>query len=185
MLDPHEPLGDDFLKQAPQSELLKPLFKARHENNSKYRPAEIPIQTFVHGQNSLWQSVVLSEEEELLALSYRKGEIWRSCSGSKRVTGLDPGEAETIAVALSRSWGLLIDDQAGVELARILNPNIPIYRTCQFLVQAVNTGLLQCETAQELFNDQMCKRWGFYTKRPKKKEYLRFSCNPARCEWQG
>ncbi len=184
VLDPEEPLGAEFLLEQPQSEILRPLFVARQQQNSKYKNAELPLETFIAGRETLWRSVALTADEERLALSYRNGNIWRSCPGSKRLTGLDPGEAETIAVAISRQWSLLIDDQAGVELVKALCPQLQIVRTCQFLVRAVEKNLLQCESAEDLFNSQICGQWGFYAKRPGQKKYLRFRCNPPRCEWE-
>jgi len=183
VLDPQEPLGSEFLLEQPQSEILKPLFIARKQQNNNYKNAELPLQTFIAGRDTLWRNVVLTSDEERLAVSYRSGDIWKSCPGSKRLTGLDPGEAETIAVAISRHWGLLIDDQAGVELAKALSPELTIVRTCQFLVHAVEKNHLQCESAEDLFNNQICKEWGFYAKRPGHKEFLRFNCKPPRCEW--
>ncbi len=183
VLDPSEPRGSRFLEEEPLSEVLRPLYMARQHNNSKYKDAELPLQTFIAGSNTLWQGVELTKEEERLAITFRKGDVWKSCLESKRITGLDPGEAETIAVAISRNWTLLIDDQAGVELARALRPELPIIRTCQFLVHAVESDQLKCESAEELFNNQIRKKWGFYAKRPGVKEYLHFCCNPPRCIW--
>ena len=184
VLDPNEPLGSKFLEEAPQSEVLKPLYIARRQTNSKYIDAELPLQSFISGHNTLWRAIELTQDEERLALSFRKGDIWQSCTGSKRRTGLDPGEAETIAVALSRDWTLLIDDQAGVDLAKALRPKLPIIRTCQFLVHAVEFDHIECKSAEALFNIQIREKWGFYAKRPGIKEYLNFRCNPPRCVWQ-
>jgi hypothetical protein len=184
VLDPSEQLGSTFLEEPPQSELLKPLYIARKQANSKYVDAELPLQSFITGHNTLWKAIELTRDEERLALSFRKGDIWQSCTGSKRRTGLDPGEAETIAVALSRDWTLLIDVQAGVDLAKALRPKLQIIRTCRFLVHAVELERIQCEDAEALFNNQIRKKWGFYAKRPGTKEYLNFRCNPPRCVWQ-
>lgn len=184
VLDYSEPIGSNFLEEMPLSEILRPLFMAKKHLNSKYVDAELPLHSFIAGHNTLWKNVVLTNDEEKLALSFRNGEIWKKCAGSKRITGLDPGEAETIAVAISRNWTLLIDDQAGVELAKALNPDLPILRTCQFLVHAVESEQLKCENAEELFNNQIRKKWGFYAKRPGGKEFLHFYCNPPRCQWK-
>lgn len=185
VLDAAEPLGSNFLEDEPLSEILRPLYMAKKHNSSKYLDAELPLQSFIAGYNTLWASVALSEAEVKLAIKFRKGDIWKNCAGSKRITGLDPGEAETIAVAMSRNWTLLIDDQAGVDLARALKPDLSVVRTCQFLVHATESERIKCENAKELFNNQIRKKWGFYAKRPGAKEYLHFRCNPPRCIWQG
>lgn len=184
VLDPSEPRGVNFLEEPPLSEILRPLYMAKKHLNSKYLDAELPLQSFIAGHGALWKSVELSRYEEKMAIAFMKGDIWKKCTGSKRITGLDPGEAETVAVAISRNWTLLIDDQAGVELARALKPDLPVIRTRQFLVGAVESGQVKCENAEELFNKQIRKKWGFYAKRPGVKEYLHFCCNPPRCVWQ-
>ena len=109
VLDPFEPLGTNFLIAEPLSEILRPLFFARqirsknNEGNEKYAEAEIPIQSFVHEKDTIWQPVVLTTEEQELALEFRSPDIWKRCTQSTRRKrlGLDPGEAEALAVSSS------------------------------------------------------------------------------------
>ena len=192
VLDPLEPLGATFLKAEPLSEILRPLFFARqikskkNEGNEKYAQAEIPIQTFVNDKDKMWQPVVLTEDEQKFALEFRSPNIWKHYpeGTTRKRIGLDPGEAEALAVVVKRKWTLLADDQAAVDLAACLAPSPKVVRTCGFLVHAVNRGLLNCQQAERLFNDEICGKWGFYTKRSGSKQHLRFRCNPPQCKWE-
>ena len=167
------------------SEVLRPLF-ASEEKQERYKKTRTHIMSFARSGGTMWTGVDLSAEEYGLALSFRDKVIWDKCpSGSrKRKKGLGAGEAEVIAVAISRKWTVLLDDQAAVDLLRCLAPDLPVLRTCALLVEAVQRKLIDCRSAEILFNDQICNELLFNCKDPGSGKLLRFRCDPPRCQWE-
>lgn len=79
---------------------------------------------------------------------------------SRKKVELDLGEAEAAAIAATRGWTFLTDDQASVELLRCLYPNVPIQRTCTLLLYAAEQGVLSCEEAANRFNSRIVEELG-------------------------
>jgi predicted nucleic acid-binding protein len=90
---------------------------------------------------------------------------------------VDFGEAECAAVAVARGWRLLSDDSGIVGLMKALHPQLPVQRSCGLLVQAVQSKLLSCKDAADLYNEVFKKRWHLFTK-------LEFRCRGGKpsCE---
>lgn len=167
------------------SEVLRPLF-ASEEKQERYKKARTHIMSFARAGGAMWTGVDLSAEEYGLALSFRDKVIWEQCPPGtrKRKKGLGAGEAEVLAVAISRKWTVLLDDQAAVDLLRCLAPALPALRTCALLVEAVQRKLIDCRSAESLFNDQICNELLFNCKDPDSGKSLRFRCDPPRCQWE-
>lgn len=131
----------------------------------------------------------MTDAERELALSLTDKQVWDNLKNpvKKRKRGLDPGEAECVAVAISRKWTLLSDDQAAVDVVKGLGQPVEVIRTCQLLVKAVIAQIIDCANAKTLFNDEICGRWGFYARRRTvtgATELLQLECDPPRCEWR-
>jgi hypothetical protein len=149
------------------------------------------IQSFALGVGDLWEPVEPSKEDLVLAtrLSNRtiRSDVRRTCPGiSRKKMELDPGEAEAAAVAITRGWTFLTEDQASVELLGCLYPDVPVQRTCTLLANAVEQETLTCEEAFELFNRRMVDELGFWaTCRAKgTRQRLWLRCDPTRCSWE-
>ncbi len=167
------------------SEVLRPLF-ASEEKQERYKKTRTHIMSFARAGGTMWNGVDLSADEYTLALSFRDKVIWGKCpSGTrKRKKGLGAGEAEVLAVAISRKWTVLLDDQAAVDLLRCLAPDLPVLRTCALLVEAVQRKLIDCRSAENLFNEQICNELLFNCKDPDSGKFLRFRSDPPRCQWE-
>lgn len=167
------------------SEVLRPLF-ASEEKQERYKGTRTHIMSFARAKGTMWNGVELSTEEYALALSFRQKAIWDKCRPGtrKRKKGLGAGEAEVLAVAISRKWTVLLEDQAAVDLLRCLAPALPALRTCALLVEAVQRKLIDCRSAERLFNDQICNELLFNCKDSDSGKFLRFRCDPPRCQWE-
>lgn len=167
------------------SEVLRPLF-ASAEKQGRYKNVRTHIMSFAHAAEDMWVGVELSEAEYGLARTFREKSIWDQCPspGRKRKKGLGAGEAEVVAVAISRRWTALLDDQAAVDLMRCLAPELPVVRTCALLIEAVNRNLIDCSSAEHLFNKQICQDLLFNCKDSSTGKVLRLRCNPPRCDWE-
>lgn len=100
--------------------------------------------------------------------------VREACPGVRFARPLDAGEAEALAIASSRGWTLLVDDQAAVTAARCLYPDVPIVRSCALLVEAIRSGLITCDDARRLYAHDMQRGLGVYSP-------LRIACDPPRC----
>ncbi|MBS1992368.1 MAG: hypothetical protein JSS83_17715 [Cyanobacteria bacterium SZAS LIN-3] len=167
------------------SEVLRPLF-ASAEKQGRYQNVRTQIMSFARAAEDMWVGVELSEAEYSLASTFREKTIWDQCpsTGRRRKKGLGAGEAEVLAVAISRRWTALLDDQAAVELMHCLAPNLPVVRTCALLTEAVNRNLIDCGSAEILFNKQICEELLFNCKNSATGKVLRLRCNPPRCVWE-
>ncbi len=167
------------------SEVLRPLF-ASEEKQERYKKTRTHIMSFARAGGTMWTGVDLSKDEYALAFSFREKAIWDKCPlvRKKRKKGLGAGEAEVLAVAISRKWTVLLDDQAAVDLLRCLAPDLPVLRTCALLVEAVQRKLIDCVSAENLFNDQICGELLFNCKDPESGKFLRFRCDPPRGQWE-
>jgi len=185
VLDPAEIQFIDSATSGCSSEVLRPLFVSR-EKQERYANVKVHIMSFARADAKLWTSIELSQSEYTLALSFRDKAIWDTCpSGTrKRKKALGPGEAEVLAVAISRGWTALLDDQAAVDLLRSLAPDHPVLRTCALLVEAVRRHLIDCQIAEHLFNEQICKGLLFHCRDPNTGQLLRLRCDPPRCQWE-
>ncbi len=99
---------------------------------------------------------------------------------------LDAGEAEAAAIAVTRKWTFLTEDQASVDLVRALHPDISVVRSCSLLVHAIEVGRIECSEAEVLFNLRMVEDTGVYNIRKSQdgtRERLRLRCDPPGCEW--
>lgn len=59
-----------------------------------------------------------------------------------RVAGLGRGEAAALSIALTRGHGLATDDQDAIEVARAIDPAIPIHRIRALLLRLVERRLV-------------------------------------------
>ena len=183
VLDPAEISALDLPNSKPTSEVLRPLF-SDPEKRERYAPVQVHILNFARAVDDLWAGIVLTDTEVILASSFRERSIWNSCITTKRKRGLGPGEAEVLAVAITRDWTALIDDQAAVELLKCLSPDTVILRTCGLLVHAVEKNLLNCAAAEDLFNVQICGALMFNSRNSTTGQHIRLRCNPTRCAWE-
>jgi len=191
VLDVEETRLPDFPRTEPTSEFLRPLHMAGLPGYSEYRKIAPYIQSFALGAGDLWEPVEPSKEELALAarLSNRtiRSEVRRVCpeTGRNRAE-LNPGEAEAAAIAITRGWTFLTDDQASVELLSCLYPDVPVQRTCALLVHTVEKEALTCEEASELFNRRMVDELGFWATRrlDGTRQRLWLRCDPTRCLWE-
>ncbi len=191
VLDVEETRLPDFPRTEPASEFLRPLHMARLPGYPEYRKIAPVIQSFALGAGDRWEPVEPSKEELVLAarLSNRtiRSEVRRVCPETSRIRAeLDPGEAEAAAIAITRGWTFLTEDQASVELLGCLYPDVPMQRTCTLLVYAVEKETLTCEEASELFNRRVVDELGFWATRRADgtNQRLWLRCNPARCSWE-
>ncbi len=125
------------LERLPTSEFLRPLYLARQPGYDRYREAVPYIRSFAEKVGSLWNPSSPSADELFLARELCGKQIWqevrdRCPSVPRRFVrrGLQQGEAEAVAIAISRGWTVLLEDQAAVELLRCLYPKVGIVRTC-------------------------------------------------------
>ncbi len=191
VLDVEETRLPDFPRTEPASEFLRPLHMASLPGYSEYRKIAPFIQSFALGAGDLWEPVEPSKEELVLAarLSNRRirSEVRRVYpETSRKKTELDPGEAEAAAIAITRGWTFLTEDQASVELLACLYPDVPVQRTCTLLVHAVEQETLTCEEASELFNRRVVDELGFWATRTvdDSRQRLWLRCAPTRCSWE-
>jgi hypothetical protein len=187
VLDPSETLLPNLYSIAPRCEFLKPLHEVYADSSERYAEAAPFIQSFALASGTLWQPIELTETELALASRYSHRSIWQDTAGAEsRFTkrGLGAGEAEACAVAVTRGWTLLLDDQPAVELLKGLGVGIEIARTCRLLQHAVDKSYLVCEEALQLFNAEMVDKYGFHATRSRGSERLWFRCKPPRCVWE-
>lgn len=191
VLDMEETLLPEFPQTEPASEFLRPLYMAGLPGHSDYRKIAPFIQSFALDAGSLWEPVEPSEDELVLAscLSSKtiRSEARRVCSEmSRKKVELRSGEAEAAAIAITRGWTFLTDDQASAELLACLYPGIPIQRTCTLLVHAVEKEIMTCGEASELFNKRMVDELGFWATRRAggSRQHLWLRCDPANCSWE-
>lgn len=199
VLDPHEAVQNpqDWKGLVPSSELLGQLRHALEAEEQAASSGSVPsslvhyreisdrILDFAGRRGETWESIEPSVEELALAarLSSRaiREEAKARCPELRGRIELDAGEAEAVAIAVTRGWTILVDDQAAVNLLRCLYPRVPILRTCELLVHSVGSGLVTCPEASKLFNETIVEELGFYVYRAGQRLHLR--CNPARCDW--
>ncbi len=188
VLDPAETLLTDFQHHPPRCEFFKTLYEISGQAGERYASAAPFIHSFAGSAGTQWASVDLSLEELELATAFSERSIWSGISGipSKYTKkGLGAGEAEACAVAVTRGWSLLIDDQAAVELLAGLGHDIPCLRTCMLLTHAVQTELISCADAADLFNRRIVDQFGFSATRNKRTERLWLRCTPEpKCVWE-
>ena len=191
VLDVEETLLPDFPRTEPASEFLRPLYMASAPGRSDYRKIAPFIQSFAFAAGDLWEPVEPSKDELVLAvrLSNRtiRSVVHRTCPDvSRKKMELDPGEAEAAAIAITRGWTFLTEDQASVELLGCLYPDVPVQRTCMLLVHAVEQAILTCEEASELFNRRVVDELGFWATRRANstRQRLWLRCDPTRCSWE-
>lgn len=193
VLDTQECVLPDLFSRRPASEFLAPLYMSRLPGYSDYtRPASY-IQSFALKAGDLWEPAHPTEEELALAAYFRsneaRDELRRRCPEIRRErTKLAMGEAETAAVAISRRWTFLTEDQAAVELVRCLYPDVPVLRTCGLLLHAVERGHIACKEAAHLFNHRLEEEVDFRVSRETDtgtgRERLHLLCDPPRFEWE-
>lgn len=191
ILNMQETLLPDFPRAPPASEFLKPLYMSSLPEHPEYRDIAPFIQSFALDAGDLWEPVVPGLEELALAARFSSKGIRvlvrEACPETIRPRiELDSGEAEAAAIAVTRGWTFLTEDQASAELLRCLYPEVPVLRTCSLLVHAVERGYLSCEKSANTFNQRIVDELGFWAfrKLEGKQERLWLQCNPARCEWK-
>lgn len=192
VLDAKETTLPDFPRSEPASEVLKPLHMAGQPGYPEYRRIAPFIQSFALGAGGLWEPVNPTKDELVLAarLSNRaiRSEVRRICPGTERrkKIELDRGEAEAAAIAITRGWTFLTEDQASVELLECLYPEVPLQRTCTLLVHAVDREILTCEEAFEMFNRRVVDELGFWATRRADgtRQRLWLRCAPPGCSWE-
>ena len=89
----------------------------------------------------------LSNEELRLFAQLRSVDYVRQFA---RVAGLGRGEAAALAITLTRGCRRATDDQDAIEVARGVNPELPIHRIRALLLRAVEVGLIARPRAREL-----------------------------------
>ncbi|QIN84331.1 hypothetical protein GBA63_18040 [Rubrobacter tropicus] len=152
----------------PEFPRVQPSFyMSRSTEHAAYGEIAPFIQSFALGVGDRWEPVEPDSNELALAsrLSSReiREEVRTVCPGiSRKKVELDSGEAEAAAIAATRGWTFLTDDQASVEFLRCLYPNIPIQRTCTLLLYAVEREVLSCEEAADRFNRRIVEELGFW-----------------------
>lgn len=191
ILNVQETLLPNFPRVPLTSEFLRPLYISSLPEYPEYRDIAPFIQSFALDAGDLWEPVDPGLEELALAtrLSSKKIRV-RVREACPEITRsrieLDPGEAEAAAIAVTRRWTFLTEDQASVELLRCLYPEVPVVRTCSMLVHAIERGYLSCEQAADTFNQRIVDELGFWAFRRLEgmQERLWLQCSPARCEWR-
>lgn len=175
-------------KVKPRCELLKPLYEAERQSSELLYDSALPcIQLFAVALGSSWVPIELTEEEVVLARRFSSRSIWDKTKGIEarfKKRGLGPGEAEACAVAVTRGWTLLTDDQPAIELLKGLELPVAVIRTCQLLTHAVERELIACDQAMTLFNSEIVDRYGFNATRLRGAERLWLRCDPPRCVWE-
>lgn len=189
MLDDQEDLTPG---SRPSSEFLVPLYLSRFPDGSRYRSATAFIRAFALAAGTLWRPVHPTVDELTLAQRFRDKSIRAEVRAAnadlrRKRSELDPGEAESAAIAVSRGWTFLTDDQAAVDVVRSLYPNVPVLRTSGMLVYAAQQGFIDCEEVADLFNLQIKGDLGFYASRKTVsggREHLFLRCDPPREVWE-
>lgn len=191
VLDVQETLLPHFPRVPPASEFLKPLYMSGLPEHPEHRGIAPFIQSFALSAGDLWEPVEPSMKELALAARLSSKSIRvRVRNACPEITRsrmeLNPGEAEAAAIAVTRGWTFLTDDQASAELLRCLYPDVPVLRTCSLLIHAVGRGYLSCEEAADLFNRRIVDELGFWAFRRAegKQERLWLRCDPSRCGWE-
>ncbi len=188
-------IGETLLPAVPQvepaSEFLKPLWMSRYPEHATYRGIAPFIQDFALSAGELWEPAEPGKDELALAAYFSskrvRADVQDKCPRIRRTrVELHPGEAEAAAIAVSRGWTFLTEDQASVELVQCLYPEVPVLRTCSLLMQAVKQGYLSCEEAADLFNQRIVDELGLwvYRRSDSKRERLWLRCKPLKCVWE-
>jgi predicted nucleic acid-binding protein len=180
----------DPLLIEPVSEFLRPLYMSQLPGYTHYGRWAPHIRDFALSEGTLWRPAVPLIDELTLAAFFRDRRVRiavrNKCPEIRGRVELGAGEAEAAAVAVSRGFTFLVDDQAAVNIMRCLYPDVPVLRTCGLLVHAVKRGFIHCDEAAGLFNDRLARGLHFYVSRKTVgiKQYLRFRCNPPNCVWE-
>lgn len=189
VLDERDPIPP---VDVPRSEFLMPLYLARFAEGARYRARSEFLRSFAASVGTLWQPAAPTLAELALAARFSNRSIRAEVRARnppirrKRIE-LDAGEAEAAAIAASRGWTFLTEDQASVDLVRALYPDLPVLRSCPLLLHAVANEYVPRDKASELFNRRVVREIGFYTTRPTPdggRESLRLRCDPPRCAWE-
>jgi predicted nucleic acid-binding protein len=169
--------GFPALTSEPASESLYPLY-VHGANFERHRARGSLIAAFSQAVRTDWTPAVPTSEELRIAtrLASRpiRDAVRDACPDARFSQPLDAGEAEALAIASTRNWTLLVDDQAAVTAARCLYPGVPVVRLCALLIEAIQSGLISCADASHLYEHDMRQRLGFRTP-------LRIKCDPPRC----
>ena len=187
VLDPGEAIHvAAFREKEATSEFLRPLYQVELRTERHYQQAAPHIESFAAAIHTQWEPSGLSADELELANEVGSKRIRQrvreACPNLKGRVELGPGEAECVAIAVTRGWTLLVDDQAAVNLVRCLYADCPIVRTCELIAHAANSGMLTCGEAAKLFNEVMVDDHRFYAYRRGQRLWLR--CDPPRCVWE-
>lgn len=190
VLDVRETLLPGFPRVQPDSEFLKPLYMSGLREYPEHRSIAPFVQSFALGVGNSWEPVDPDLDELKLAarLSNKniRDRVREACPDITRPRiELNPGEAETAAIAIARGWTFLTDDQASAVLLRCLYPDVPVLRTCSLLMHAVGQDHVSCEVASDIFNRRIVDELGFWAFRriEGRRERLWLRCDPPRCVW--
>jgi predicted nucleic acid-binding protein len=178
------------LQAEPSSEFLRPLYMSQLPEGDHLKPWAPHIKAFALGRGTVWRPVMPTAGELALAASFRdrriRAMVRQSCPEARGRVELNVGEGDSAAVAVSRSFTFLGDDQAAVNLVRCLYPEVPVQRTCGLLVHAARRGYIPCREASELFNHRLAEDLNFYISRKETggTQRLRLACDPPACVWE-
>jgi hypothetical protein len=180
-----DPLEHPPFKTPPNAEFARGLHNASLDLADALKADRARNRTlFFHAEGTLWQAVELSPQELQLAAYFTSRQAREDAQRVMTAQGqvfsakkVDLGEAECAAVAVTRGWRLLSDDSGIVGLMKAFHPQLPVQRSCGLLVQAVQSKLLSCKDAADLYNEVFKKRWHLFTK-------LEFRCRGGKpsCE---
>lgn len=145
------------------------------------------LQTFVAARGTLWLPAAPTIDELAIAERLRSPQVTAQAKQRCGLTGrlkIDAGEAEAVAIALSRGWTFLTDDRAAVEVISCLFPEIKTLRSCALLCLAAERQLISCSEAARLFNEVMVDQLHAHASRRKGTERLYLRCDPPKCHWE-
>lgn len=175
----------------PRSEFLRTMYMSTLPGYGHYRRMASFTSSFATSAGELWEPTEPTLEEIKLATRFRskkiREELRTKCPEIKRSRSeLGVGEAEAVAVAVSRKWTFLTDDQASVDVVKCLFPDTPIVRTCPLLIYATDQGHISCTEASQVFNRSIVEGLGFraYRRSEMGRERLWLRCEPPRCAWE-
>jgi len=180
----------DRVKDRPRSEFRVPPYQRGVVSDARRRAISEHVQRFASGLGTYWRPATPTEQELSLGARFRdrsiRDEVRSKNPDVKRTRiELDAGEAEAAAIAVTRKWTFLTEDQASVDLVRALHSDISVVRSCSLLVHAIEVGRIECSEAEVLFNLRMVEDTGFYNIRMSQdgtRERLRLRCDPPGCE---
>lgn len=141
----------------PSSEFSRGIFHAMERQSELHYARRVQRRTaFLTSEAPVWQSVQLSMAE-LRQAHYFTTALARNhakqANPSARIRRISQGEAECAAVAATRGWVLLTDDNAIVNLINALFPGHPVERISDMLIRAAHEGLIACQDAADLYNN--------------------------------